>query len=194
MARSYRRAWLTGDLVAGTILVAMLVPQGIAYSELAGLPPVHGLYATMIPLIVYAILGPSRILVLGPDSAVAPVVAAAIIPLAGVDAAERVALAGVAAILVGLFCLIGGLAGLGFVADLLSRPVRTGYLAGIAITVIADQIPSLLGFSVEGDGFFANLQGLVQGIDEADAQTAAVGVGALATIPRRPPVRVKAWN
>ena len=95
---------------------------------------------------------------------------------------ERVALAGVAAIMVGIFCLIGGLAGLGFVADLLSRPVRTGYLAGIAATVIAGQIPSLLGFSVEGDGFFESLQGLVRGIDEADAATAAVGVGALAAI------------
>ncbi|HYJ12625.1 MAG TPA: sulfate permease, partial [Thermomicrobiales bacterium] len=181
-ARSYRRGWLSGDLVAGIVLVAMLVPQGIAYSELAGLPPVHGLYATMIPLIVYAILGPSRILVLGPDSAVAPVVAAAIIPIAGADPSDRIALAGMAAILVGLFCLVGGLAGLGFVADLLSRPVRTGYLAGIAATVIASQVPSLLGFSVEGDGFFDNLQALVRGIDETDAATAAVGVGALAAI------------
>ncbi len=182
LARSYRRDWLAGDLVAGVVLVAMLVPQGIAYSELAGLPPVHGLYATMIPLIVYAILGPSRILVLGPDSAVAPVVAAAIIPLAGNDTGERVALAGAAAILVGIFCLIGGLTGLGFVADLLSRPVRTGYLAGIAVSVIAGQVPSLLGYSDDGDRFFESLPGLVRGIDEADAATAAVGVGALAAI------------
>jgi MFS superfamily sulfate permease-like transporter len=182
VARSYRREWLTGDLVAGLVLVAMLVPQGIAYSELAGLPPVHGLYATMIPLIVYAILGPSRILVLGPDSSVAPVVAATIIPIAGADPDERVALAGAVAIMVGIFCMIGGFAGLGFLADLLSHPVRVGYLAGIALTVIAGQIPSLLGFSVEGDGFFDNLLGLVRGIDETDAATAAVGVGALATI------------
>ncbi len=182
VARSYRREWLTGDLIAGVVLVAMLVPQGIAYSELAGLPPVHGLYATMIPLIVYAILGPSRILVLGPDSAVAPVVAAAIIPIAGADSSERVALAGLAAILVGIFCLVGGLAGLGFIADLLSRPVRLGYLAGIAATVIVSQVPGLLGFSVEGEDFLGNLKGLVQGLDETDAATATVGIVALFAI------------
>jgi MFS superfamily sulfate permease-like transporter len=133
-------------------------------------------------LILYAILGPSRILVLGPDSAVAPVVAATIIPIAGADPAERVTLAGAVAILVGIYCVIGGIAGLGFVTDLISRPVRIGYLAGIAVTVIVGQIPSLLGFSIDGDGFFEDLLGIVRGIDEADAATAAVGVGSLATI------------
>jgi high affinity sulfate transporter 1 len=181
-ARSYRREWLSGDLVAGIVLVAMLVPQGIAYSELAGLPPVHGLYATMIPLIVYAILGPSRILVLGPDSAVAPVVAAAIIPIAGADPSERITLAGAVAILVGIYCVIGGIAGLGFVTDLISRPVRIGYLAGIAASVIVGQIPGLLGFSIEGDGFFQDFVDILRGIDGTDAATAAVGVGSLAMI------------
>src|SRR3954471_9697937 len=83
IAKRYQVSWLRGDLVAGFVLAALLVPQGMAYAELAGLPAVHGLYATMIPLLVYALFGPSRILVLGPDSAIAPVVAAAIIPIAG---------------------------------------------------------------------------------------------------------------
>ncbi len=182
VARAYQRAWLAGDLIAGTVLVALLVPQGMAYAELAGLPPVHGLYATMIPLIVYAILGPSRILVLGPDSAVAPVVAAAIIPLAGSDMSERVALAGAAAIMVGVFCLVGGMAGLGFVTDLISKPVRIGYLAGIAVSVIASQLPRLLGISIDGEGLFDSLRELVRQIDQTDAATVAVGVGALAII------------
>jgi high affinity sulfate transporter 1 len=183
VARSYRLAWLPGDLIAGTVLVALLVPQGIAYSQLAGLPPVHGLYATMIPLIAYAILGPSRILVLGPDSAVAPVVAAAIIPIAGADQSERVALAGILAIMVGIYCFIGGMAGFGFVTDLVSRPVRLGYLAGIALSVIASQLPRFLGFSGSGgDRLFESVRAVARGLDEADAATIAVGGGALVTI------------
>jgi len=181
-ARSYQPGWLAGDLIAGVVLVALLVPQGIAYSQLAGLPPVHGLYATMIPLIAYAILGPSRVLVLGPDSAVAPVVAATIIPLAGNDTSERVALAGILAIMVGIFCLAGGVAGFGFVTDLISRPVRVGYLAGIAASVIASQLPRLLGFSGGGDGLYESLRSVLRGLDETDAATVAVGGGALLAI------------
>ena len=144
-ARSYRREWLAKDLVAGLVLIALLVPQGMAYAELAGLPPVNGLYASMIPLLAYALLGPSRILVLAPDSAIAPMVAAAIIPLAGGDMSERVAIAGFLAVLVGIICIAGAALGAGFLTDLISRPVRLGYLAGIALTVIVSQIPTLLG-------------------------------------------------
>ncbi len=192
VARNYQREWLMGDLVAGIVLVALLVPQGIAYAELAGLPPVHGLYATMIPLILYAILGPSRILVLAPDSAIAPVVAATIIPLAGSDTSERVALAGAAAIMVGVACLAGGMAGFGFVTELFSKPVRIGYLAGIAVSVIASQIPRLLGFSASGDGLFESLERLVRDIDQADMATMAIGVGSLAIVlaSRRVNVRI----
>jgi high affinity sulfate transporter 1 len=182
VARGYRRAWLRGDLVAGLVLTALLVPQGMAYAELAGLPPVFGLYATMVPLVVYALLGPSRILVLGPDSAVAPVVAAAIIPIAGDDTSERIALAGLLAILVGVFCLAGGIAGFGFITDLISKPVRIGYLAGIAVTVIVSQLPRLLGFSVNGNGLTDDLAGLVRGLDETDAASLALGGGALVFI------------
>jgi len=144
--RGYQRAWLPKDVIAGLVLTALLVPQGMAYGELAGVSPVAGLYATMVPLVVYFLLGPSRILVLGPDSAVAPLVAAAIIPLAAPgDAPERLALAGLLALVVGAIMLAGGLTRFGFVTELLSLPVRLGYLAGIAVTVIVSQLPALFG-------------------------------------------------
>lgn len=94
VARNYDRSWLRGDIVAGIVLTALLIPAGMGYAEVAGLPPVTGLYATIVPLIIYALVGPSRILVLGPDSSLAPIIAAAIIPLAAFDG-ERIALAGV---------------------------------------------------------------------------------------------------
>ncbi len=180
--RRYQQSWLRGDLVAGLVLAALLVPQGMAYAELAGLPAVHGLYATLVPLLAYAILGPSRILVLGPDSAVAPVVAAAIIPIAGNDMDERVALAGLLAVLVGGICIAGGVAGFGFVTDLISKPVRIGYLAGIAVSVTVSQIPSLLGFDVEGSGFLSDLTGLVRNLDQTDLASLVLGGGALVLI------------
>ena len=143
LARRYRPAWLRHDLVAGLILTALLVPQGMAYAELAGLPPVVGLYATMVPLLAYTLLGPSRLLVLGPDSAVAPMVAAAIIPLAAAgDVFRRVELAGDARPVRRRDLLaLGGIAKLGFLTDLLSKPVRVGYLAGIAVTVLVFAAP-----------------------------------------------------
>ncbi len=179
VARGYRRAWLRGDVVAGLVLAALLVPQGMAYAELAGLPAVYGLYATMVPLIVYALLGPSRILVMGPDSAVAPVVAAAIIPIAGDNANERIALAGLLAVFVGCFCLAGGLAGFGFITDLISKPVRIGYLTGIAVTVIASQLPRLFGFSIDGEGLASDLSGFVRHLDQTDLVSLGVGGGSL---------------
>jgi high affinity sulfate transporter 1 len=194
VARHYQVSWLRGDLVAGLVLAALLVPQGVAYAELAGLPPVHGLYATMVPLLIYALVGPSRILVLGPDSALAPVIAAAIIPVAGDDAGERVALAGLLALLVGVVCLAGGAAGFGFLTDLISKPVRIGYLAGIAVSVLASQLPRLFGFSVEGSGLADDVSGFVRGLDETDLTTLALGGGALAflLVSRRVEPRIPA--
>jgi high affinity sulfate transporter 1 len=177
--RRYRRSWLRGDLVSGLVLAALLVPQGMAYAELAGLPAVHGLYATMVPLLVYAVLGPSRILVLAPDSALAPVVAAAIIPLAGNDTGERVALAGLLAVFVGLACIAGGIASLGFITDLISKPVRIGYLAGIAISVIASQLPRMLGIDVSGSGLADDVSGLVRNLEQADLPSFVLGCGSL---------------
>jgi high affinity sulfate transporter 1 len=188
------RRWLPGlallrpggavghDVLAGIVLAALLVPQGMAYAELAGLPPVTGLYATLVPLVVYFLLGPSRILVLGPDSALAPLIAAAIIPVAAADPSSRVALAGLLAIVVGTIMLAGGIARFGFVTELLSMPVRLGYLMGIAVTVIVAQLPKLFGFSVDADGLLEGLRGFVTGLGATEPAALAIGVAALATI------------
>src|SRR4051812_34642592 len=171
-----------GDLLAGVVLAALLVPQGMGYAQLAGLPPVTGLYATLIPLVVYFLLGPSRILIISPDSAVCPLVAAAIIPLAGADAGQRVALAGLLALVVGAIMLAGGLARFGFVTELLSMPVRIGYLAGIALTVIVSQLPKLFGYSVGSESFIAAIRDFVARLDETNTTALAVGAGCLVVI------------
>ena len=180
LVRRTSGAALRRDVVAGTVLAALLVPQGMAYAELAGVPPVTGLYATLVPLVVYFLLGPSPILVLGPDSAVAPLVAAAIVPLAaGGDASERIALAGVLAIVVGGIMFAGGLARFGFVTELLSLPVRLGYLMGIAATVIVEQLPKLFGFSVDAESFVRGAIDFVSGLDETNGTALALGAGSL---------------
>jgi len=178
-ARHYQPAWLRFDVQAGIVLTALLVPQGLAYGALAGLPPVTGIYATMIPLLAYAVFGPSRILVFGPDSAIAPVVAATVIPLAGSDDAARLGLAATLAVMVGVLCAAGGLARLGFVTDLLSKPVRIGYLAGIAAVVIVDQLPTVLGIPIEVHGFIDGIVQTVQHLGETDLATTLIGIGSV---------------
>ena len=161
VARTYERSWLRFDLVAGVVLAAILVPQGMAYAELAGLPPVTGLYTTIACLVGYALFGPSRVLVLGPDSSISPLIFAAIVPLlAGGDPARAIALAGMLALFVGLIEIGLGLGKFGFVADLLSSEVQIGYMNGLAITIIVGQLPKLFGFSTDADGFFARDPGL----------------------------------
>src|SRR6201997_5444775 len=130
--RSYKPGWLSRDLVAGLVLTALLVPQGMAYAELAGLPPITGLYTSIMCLIGYALFGPSKILVLGPDSSLGPMIAATILPLIGAngDPERAVALASMLALLVGALTTLAGIAKLGFVADLLSRPIMIGYMNG----------------------------------------------------------------
>jgi len=183
LLRRERGEGLRADITAGVVLAALLVPQGMAYGELAGVSPVAGLYATMVPLVVYFLLGRSRILVLGPDSAVAPLVAAAIIPLAAPgDVPERLALAGLLALLVGAIMLAGGLTRFGFVTELLSLPVRLGYLAGIAVTVIVSQLPALFGFSVDAENFLPSLRGFFEGLDETNGTALAIGAGSLVVI------------
>src|SRR3954468_709888 len=149
----YRRPWLVKDLVAGVVLTTLLVPQGMAYAELAGLPPITGLYTTIMCLLGYAVFGPSRILVLGPDSSLGPMIAATILPLvaAGGDPDRAVALAGMLALMVAAIMIVAGLGKLGFIADLLSRPTMVGYLNGLAVTIIIGQLPKLLGFKVDAD-------------------------------------------
>jgi high affinity sulfate transporter 1 len=143
---------LRDDLIAGLVLTALLIPQGMAYAQLAGLPPVTGLYTTVISLIAYAVFGPSRILVLGPDSTLGPLIAASILPLvgAGGDPARAVALAGLLTLIMGVTCIGAGLAKLGTLAELLSKPIRVGYLNGIATVVVVSQLPALFGFGAEG--------------------------------------------
>jgi high affinity sulfate transporter 1 len=182
--RAYQPAWLRDDLVAGLVLAAVLVPVGMGYARAAGLPPETGLYATLLPLLVYAILGPSRVLVLGPDSSLAPLIAAAVLPLAAGDPQQAVALAGTLAILAGAVAIGLGVAGFGFLATLLSRPVRVGYLNGVALVIIVSQLPGLLGFEVVAQGAPERAAGLVEGLRTGSAEllAVAIGLGVLATI------------
>ncbi len=179
MLRSYRARWLSKDLTAGLILTALLVPQGMAYAELAGLPPITGLYTSILCLIGYAVFGPSKILVLGPDSSLGPMIAATILPLVGAngDPARAVALASMLALLVGAMTALAGLAKLGFVADLLSKPTMIGYMNGLALTILVGQLPKLFGFSVEGDNFIAELRGFVKGLATGETVSAALAIG-----------------
>ena len=180
--RNYRREWLPKDLIAGLVLSALLVPQGMAYAELAGLPPITGLYTTVVALLAYAALGPSPILVLGPDSSLGPMIAAAVLPLAAGNEEQAIALAGMLAILVGLVCAGAGLAKLGFVADLISKPVRVGYLAGLAITIVIGQLPKLFGYSTDADGLMAEFTAWLGALDQTNAAALLVGVLCLGLI------------
>ena len=184
--RTYERAWLGKDVVAGLVLTALLVPQGMAYAELAGLPPITGLYTSILCLVGYALAGPSKILVLGPDSSLGPMIAATILPLvgAGGDPAKAVMLASMLALLVGAIMLLAGAAKLGFIADLLSKPTQIGYMNGLALTILVGQLPKLFGFSVDADGFIPELTGFVRGLTNGDTVVAALvlGAGALALI------------
>ena len=162
--RTYRAGWLRKDLVAGLILTALLVPQGMAYAELAGLPPITGLYTSILCLVGYAIFGPSRILVLGPDSSLGPMIAACVIPLvaANGDPGRAVAYASILALMVGAVTVLAGIFKLGFVADLLSKPTQIGYMNGLALTIVIGQLPKLFGFSVDGDGLIGETVGFVR--------------------------------
>jgi MFS superfamily sulfate permease-like transporter len=150
--RQYQVAWLPQDIVAGLVLTTILVPVGIAYAVASGVPGIYGLYATIVPLLAYALFGPSRILVLGPDSSLAAIILSVVLPLSGGDPAKAIALASMMAIVSGTVCILAGVARLGFITELLSKPIRYGYMNGIALTVLISQLPKLLGFSIESDG------------------------------------------
>lgn len=184
VVEEYQRSWLRFDLVGGLVLATILVPQGMAYAELAGLPPVTGLYTTIACLVAYAVFGPSRILVLGPDSAVSPLILAAITPLlvSGENPAQAIVLAGMLATIVGLIEIGLGLGKLGFVADLLSKEVQVGYMNGLGITIIVGQLPKLFGFSTPGSGFVDELRQFFMKLDQTNLTTLAVGVGVLTVI------------
>ena len=166
------------DLAAGLVLTTMLVPVGIAYAVASGVPGIHGLYATIAGLLAYALFGPSRILVVGPDSALAALILAVLLPLAAGDPARAVALAGAMAIAVGVIGFVAGLAKLGFITELLSKPIRYGYMNGIALAVIVSQLPKLCGITLEGDGPIAQVVALGQALWDARLNAAAFGIGA----------------
>ena len=156
----------------------------MAYAELAGLPAITGLYTSILCLIGYAVFGPSRILVLGPDSSLGPMIAATILPLLGAngDPTRAVALASMLALMVGAVMLLGGVARLGCVADLLSKPTMIGYMNGLAITILVGQLPKLFGFSVDADGFIAEARAFINGVADGDTVTAALAVGVLGLV------------
>lgn len=181
---TYQAAWLKHDITAGLVLTTMLVPVGIAYAEASGVPGIYGLYASIIPLLAYALFGPSRILVLGPDSSLAAVILAVVLPLSHGDPAHAIALASLMAIVSGVVCIVGGLLRMGFITELLSKPIRYGYMNGIALTVLISQLPKLFGFSVDGDGAAHNVlligHSILQG--KTNPATFMIGAGTLAAI------------
>ena len=182
--RRYEPRWLPHDIAAGLVLTTMLVPVGIAYAVASGVPGIYGLYATIVPLLAYALFGPSRILVLGPDSSLAAVILGVVLPLSGGDPQRAIALAGMMAIVSGIVCILAGVARLGFVTELLSKPIRYGYMNGIALTVLISQLPKLFGFSIESDGPLRNLQAIAEAVLGGKVNWAAfaVGAGTLAVI------------
>ncbi|MBN3865719.1 SulP family inorganic anion transporter [Pseudomonas frederiksbergensis] len=182
--RGYQMIWLRHDLVAGLVLTTMLVPVGIAYAVASGVPGIYGLYATIVPLLAYALFGPSRILVLGPDSSLAAVILAVVLPLSGGDPHRAIALAGMMAIVSGAVCILAGIARLGFITELLSKPIRYGYMNGIALVVLISQLPKFFGFSIETDGPLRNLWAIATAVMDGKTNWAAlmVGAGTLAVI------------
>ena len=188
-ARTYERAWLRDDVLAGLALTAVLVPFGIAYSVASGLPGIHGLYATLVGLLVYALFGPSRLLVLGPDSALAALILGVVLPLSAGDPQRAIALAGMMAVVSGSLCVLAGLARLGFVTELLSKPIRYGYLNGIALTVLMGQLPAMFGFSVNAEGLFSGIQAFTVAVlaGKINVASTALGLATLALILWRKP-------
>ncbi|MEM5341178.1 SulP family inorganic anion transporter [Paraburkholderia azotifigens] len=184
MLKTYRGSWLPNDLAAGLVLTTMLVPVGIAYAEASGVPGVYGLYATIVPLLAYAVFGPSRILVLGPDSALAAPILAVVVAIAGSDPSRAIATASMMAIVSGLFCIVMGLLRLGFITELLSKPIRYGYMNGIALTVLISQLPKLFAISFDDQGPLRDLLSLGTALaaGKANWYSFAVGAGSLVLI------------
>jgi high affinity sulfate transporter 1 len=174
---NYQPAWILNDFMAGLVLTTMLVPVGIAYAQASGLPGIYGLYATIVPLLAYAMFGPSRILVLGPDSSLAAIILAVVLPRSGGDPQRAVLLAGMMAIVSGTVCILAGLLRLGFITELLSKPIRYGYMNGIALTVLVSQLPKMFGISIESSGPLRNTWDITQEILGGAANWTTFGIG-----------------
>ena len=178
--REYRRSWLRGDVIAGVTVAAYLVPQVMAYAGLAGLQPVVGLWAILPALAIYALLGSSRQLSVGPESTTALMTATIVAPLAGGDPGRYAVLAAALAVVVGVLALLASLLRLGFMADLLSNPILVGYMAGVAIIMIIGQLEKLSGVPVDGESMPAQLASFIRNVDQAHAATLALGLGTVA--------------
>jgi high affinity sulfate transporter 1 len=176
--RLYELAWLRHDLFAGLVLTAVLVPVGIAYAVAAGVPAISGLYATIFGLLAYSLFGPSRVLVLGPDSSLVALILVVVVPLSGGDAQRAVALASTMALVSGALCVFAGVARLGFITELLSKPIRYGYMNGIALTVLVSQLPALFGFATEGHGVLQAGVGFTEGLLSHRTNWVALALGA----------------
>ena len=176
--RSYQASWLRNDITAGIVLSTMLVPVGIAYAVASGVPAIYGLYATIVPLLFYALFGPSRILVLGPDSSLAPIILGVVLPLSAGDPGRAIIIASGMAVVSGVVCILAGVLRLGFVTELLSKPIRYGYMNGIALAVLISQLPKLFGFSIESSGPLRDLVEIGEGVVEGKANWAAAALGA----------------
>ena len=179
MIAGYRLPWLRRDVVAGIVLTTLLVPQGMAYAQLAGLPAITGLYTSILCLVGYALFGPSRVLVLGPDSSLGPMIAATLLPIIGANGSpsRAIALASMLALIVGAIMIAAGVAKLGFVADLLSKPTQIGYMNGLALTILIGQLPKLFGFSTEANGLLDEAHAFVHGLASGKTVGAAVVIG-----------------
>ena len=177
--RAYNRAWLWPDIIAGVTVAAVIVPIAMAYGQLAGLPPVTGIYASMLPLIAFALFSSSRQLIVGPDASSAALVAAAVLPLAGGDVSRALALAALLALVTGAICFTAGLARFGFIASFLSKPILVGYMNGLALTVIVSQIPNILGFNVTASGFIPELAQTIVHLGQTHALSLLIGVGVI---------------
>ena len=182
--REYQAIWLRNDITAGIVLSTMLVPVGIAYAVASGVPAIYGLYATIVPLLVYALLGPSKILVLGPDSSLAPIILGVVLPLSAADPMRAITIASAMAVVSGTVCILAGLFRLGFVTELLSKPIRYGYMNGIALAVLISQLPKLFGFSIEASGPLRDLVAIAEALLDGQANwiAAALGLGTLTLI------------
>lgn len=171
-------------MIAGFALTAILVPAGMGYAAASGLPVIYGLYASITALLAYAVFGPSRILILGPDSGLIALIAATILPLASGNPDKAVLLAGMLAILSGLLCILVGLCKFAFITDLLSKPIRSGYLNGIAIMVLIGQLPKIFGFSIKANGLVQELNQLWLGIlaGRVNGMACIIGISCLMVI------------
>ncbi len=174
----YDIAWLRHDIVAGLALTAVLLPAGIAYSVASGVPAICGLYATIFGLLAYALFGPSRMLVLGPDSSLVALILGIVLPLSAGDSQRAMALAGMLALVSGSVCVLAGTARLGFITELLSKPIRYGYMNGIALTVLVSQLPALFGFTVKGDGLLIEARAFVAEVLAGGTNGVSLALGA----------------